>query len=84
MGAGSCEESSSISVWLNLLSGGCSCSGAGATSSDSVVCVGGEPMELEELDRLLSGAVVDISVQVVFSSSGVSLLSSEGLMTSKI
>lgn len=88
LGAFTREDSSSINVWLKRLSGGCSCSGAGPTSSESVVFVGGEPMELEELDRLLSGksssAEVEFPVQLheICWSLRLSLLSCNGLKAS--
>ena len=36
-------------------------------SSESAFCVGGEPMELEELDRLLFGKCSSAEVHVEFS-----------------
>lgn len=50
---------------LYRLSVGCSIPGADPMSSESAFCVGGEPMELEELDWLLFGwssAEVEFSV----------------------
>ena len=91
LGAVNSEESSSIKSWLYRLSGGCSCSRADPMSPESAFCVGGEPMELEELDRLLFGKwpIAEVEFSVVQQSAlcwslRLSLLSCDGLKVSAI
>lgn len=57
------EESFLIKVWLYRFLGGCFCLGVDFMFVEFVFCVGGEFMELGELDRLLFGKWFFVEVE---------------------